>query len=81
MQPSCFGPVSDRGGDALRSADLAAGLTSATGGLYHEQAEHHGSHRARGLGWVGQREEEKRELRPSTKAKGQCLFLQRESPS
>lgn len=53
MQPSCFGPVSDRGGDALRSADLAAGLASATGGLYHEQAEHHGSHRARELPGLG----------------------------
>lgn len=35
MQLSCFGPVYD-GGDALRSAELATGLASATSGLYHE---------------------------------------------
>jgi len=31
-------------------------------------------------GWAGQREEEKCELCPSTKAKWQCLFLQSKAP-
>lgn len=49
MQSSCFGPVSNRDDDALRFGDLATGLASATGGLCHEQVEHHSSHRAHEL--------------------------------
>lgn len=49
MQQPCFGPLSHRGGDALRSTDLATGLAYAAGGLYDEKARHHGSHGAHEL--------------------------------